>query len=221
MKKYIILLFILGFSSIAVGQTTDTQLWTGPVLKYNINNKFRLDFEQQLRFNENISNYDFTFSELAFRYKVFKYLNLKALYRYSFIPAGESVTANGENDASRVSIDASTGTEIFKTGINVGYRLMYQDSWDNTTMIGKHYVRTRFDISYNLCKLVDPYADWESYFRFDGKNQWRQHRYTFGLNWRVTKKIDIDSYFRYQKEINVNHPEMLYIWGLALVYSIN
>ena len=98
---------------------------------------------------------------------------------------------------------------------------MYQDSWESTTHVTKHYFRNRFNLEYNLSKLVDPYVSLESYFRFDGKNQWRQHRYTIGLNWKITKKLDIDSYYHFQKEINVKHPETLYIWGLGVGYTFN
>jgi hypothetical protein len=221
MKKLLISVIFFGFSFLAIAQTQDVQLWTGPVIKYNISKKFRLDLEQQFRFNENVSKYNFTFTELSLRYRVFKYLDVKALYRHTFIPATDDLTTGSENDQSRASLDASTGVEIFNTGIEAGYRVMYQNSWDNSTQVNKNYFRNRFDLGYNLSKLVDPYASWESFFRFDGKNQWRQHRYTFGLDWKITKKLDIDSYFHFEKEINVKHPETLYIWGLALEYTIN
>jgi hypothetical protein len=221
MKKILIVLFLSGVYIFSNAQVKDIQLWAGPIVKYNINKKFRLDFEQQFRFNQNISKYDFTFSEFSVRYSVLNYLDLKAVYRHTFSPSGQTETAITENDKSRVCFDASTGTEIFNTGIKAGYRLRYQDSWENTTKTASHYLRNRFDLSYNLSKLVDPYADWESYFRLDGKNKWRQHRYTIGLSWRVTKKLDIDSYFRYQKEINVKRPETDFVLGLGVVYTFN
>jgi hypothetical protein len=220
-KKLIIILVFLEVYFFAGAQTKDTQLWTGPIIKYNITKKFRIEFEQQFRFNENISNYDYTFSELGIRYKVFKYLNIKALYRYTFVPDNHSNDVFADSDKSRLSFDAATGIDVFNTGLRVGYRFRYMNSRDNKTTASSNYLRNRFDLEYNLSKLVDPYAAYESAYRLDDKNEFRYNRYTLGLNWKVSKKLDIDSYFHYQNEINVKHPETNYILGLAVVYTIN
>lgn len=221
MRKLIIILAFLGIYSFASAQLKDVQLWVGPVLKYNLGQKFRFEIEQQFRFNENISQFDYTFSEFGLRYKVFKYLNVKAIYRYSFMSSGQTGSALDEYDKSRVSFSASTGTEIFNTGINVGYRILYQHSWEQTTLEVSNYIRNRFEIDYNLSKLTDPYFNWESYYRLDDKNEFRQDRYTLGLTWKITNKLDIDSFYRFQKEKNVNDPESVHIIGLAAVYTFN
>jgi hypothetical protein len=223
MKKLLSVFVLLNFFAVVKAQTKDVQLWTGPILKYNITKKIRLDFEQQFRFNENISSYDFTFSEFAVRYKVFKYLDVKAVYRHSFIPEVTSGSVISEYDKSRICFDASTGIEIFNTGLEIGYRIRYQDSWEHTTMASTHYIRNRFDLSYNLSKLVDPYTSWDNFYRLDGKNEVRQNRYVFGLTWKITKDLDIDSYYLFQKDKNVKikNLETIHVIGLAVIYSIN
>ncbi len=221
MKKLLFILILSGVCSFAGAQEKDIQLWTGPVVKYNINDKFRFEFEQQFRFNENISQYDFTFSEFAIRYKVFRYLDVKTLYRHSFIQPEQTGSELDEYDRSRVSFNASTSTKIFNTGIKVGYRLMYQHSWENTTLMASNYIRNRFELDYNLSKLVDPYASYESHFKLNGKNEFRQNRYTIGLSWKVSDKLDIDSFYRYQYEVNVKNPETDVIIGLGVIYVIN
>ena len=221
MKKILIILILTGVYAYAFSQNKDLKLWIGPSVKYNINNKFRVEFEQEFRFNEKISRYDFTFSEFALRYKVFKYLDLKTIYRHSFIPDGQTGSILQEYDKSRVSFNGSTGTKIFETGIKVGYRLMFQHSWENTTKIVSNYIRNRFEIDYNLCKLVDPYASFESYYKLDGKNEFRENRFTFGLTWKVNDKLDIDSFYRYQYELNVKNPETDIIIGIGATYTFN
>jgi hypothetical protein len=221
MKKLLITLIISGVYALGYAQSKDVRLWIGPVVKYNINERFRVEFEQEFRFNENISKYDYTFSEFALRYKVFNYLDMKTIYRHSFIPEGQTGSLLEEYDKSRISFNASTGTEIFETGIKVGYRLMYQHSWENTTKIVTNYLRNRFEIEYNLSKLVDPYITYENYYRLDDKNEFRQNRYTFGLTWKVSDKLDIDSFYRYENEINVKNPESDIIIGIGVIYVIN
>jgi hypothetical protein len=221
MKNLIFILLLAGICALTDAQVQDFQIWTGPVLKYNFSKKFRAEFEQQFRFNDNASKYDYTFSELGLRYKVFKYLELKAVFRQSFLPPAESGSGISDSDKSRLCFAAGTGTELFNTGVNLGYRLMYQDSWENSSLKTSQYIRNRINVDYNLSKLVDPYIDWESYFRLDGKNEFRQNRYTVGLNWRILKQLNLDTYYRYQKEINVKNPEADFILGLGLIYSIN
>jgi len=210
----------MGICRVTMAQVKDVQLWTGPVLKYNITDKFRAEFEQQFRFNNNISQYDYTFSELALRYKLLKFLDVKAIYRHSFIPEGQTGGALSEYDKSRIGVNASTGTKIFNTDLKVGYRIMYQHSWENTTLVSTNYIRNRFEIDYNLSKLADPYANYESYYRLDNKNEFRQNRFTIGLSWKISDKLDIDSYYRYQNEINVKNPETDHIIGVGIIYVI-
>jgi hypothetical protein len=220
-KKLLIILLLLEVFLYAGAQTKDTQLWTGSEIKYNISKQFRIEFEQQFRFNENISNYDYTFSEFGIRYKVFKYLNIKALYRYTFVPNDNTSDIFADSDRSRLSFDATTRIDVLNTGLRVGYRFRYMNSRETSTSVSSNYLRNRFDLDYNMSKLVDPFAAYESAFRLDGKNEFRYNRYTFGLNWKVNAKFDVDSYFHYQNEINVKNPETNYVLGLAVVYKIN
>jgi len=221
MKRLIIILGLSGFYTIVNAQVKDIQLWTGPTVKYNISKKIRLDFEQQFRFKENISTYNYTLSEFGLKYKLFEYLDLKATFRQSFLPSRNTGTEISDNNKSRVYLDASTGIKIFNTGIKAGYRFRYEHSWENITLVPSDYLRNRFELDYNLSKLVDPYADWESFFRLNRKNEFRQNRCRIGLNWNISKKLNIDSYYLYMKDINVKNPETNFIIGLQVEYSIN
>ncbi len=221
MKKVLVFLILSAFYAFANAQVKDVQLWTGPTVKYNITKRLKVDFEQEFRFNENISHYNFTFSEFGIKYEILKYLDVKASFRQTFIPADLTGTALNDNDKSRLSLDASSSVKIFKTGLKAEYRFRYQNSWENASTVSSHYLRNRIGLDYNLSKRVDPYINWENYFRLDNLNEFRQNRYTIGLSWRVTKKLDLDSYIRYQGERNVKNPETDYIIGIGLKYSIN
>jgi len=232
MKKLFTVLVLTGLFAVVGAQVKSTELWTGPVIKYNISKKLRFDFEQQFRFNENISRYNYTLSEFSLRYKVFKYLNVKAIYRYYLIPSdAETIPYVTKYNKSRFSFDAATGTNIFNKDIKISYRIRYQDTWKSTSEVSKHfisttnssdhYIRNAFGLSYNLSKLVDPYLGWDNFFRLDGMNEIRQNRYTIGFEWKLTNDLDIDSYFHYEKEMNVTAPQSSYIIGLAAVYTFN
>lgn len=232
MKKLFVILLLSGIYSAINAQSSDTELWTGPIIKYNISKNLRADFEQQFRLNEKLTKYNYTFSELSLKYKVFKYLDIKGIYRYWFIPSeGSGIPYRTEYDKSRLSIEASTGTKLFTKDLRLGYRIRYQKTWENKSQVSDFFVesnpgedqflRNKLDLSYNLSKLADPYIGWDNFLRLDGINQIQKNRYTVGITWKLTKDLDLDSYFHLEQETNVTSPKTTYIIGLAAVYSFS
>jgi len=232
MKILFVILFLSGIYSIVNAQSADTELWTGPMIKYNISKKLRADFEQQFRWEENISKYSYTFSEFALKYKVFKYLDIKGVYRYYFIPnEGSGIPYRTEFDKSRLSFEVSTDTKLFTSDLKLGYRIRYQKTWETKSQVSDFFVesdlndelflRNKFDFSYNMSKLADPYVGWENFLRLDGINMIKKNRYTFGVKWKLTNDLSLDSFFDLDKEINTVMPKTKYIFGLGAVYSLS
>ena len=75
-------------------------------------------------------------------------------------------------------------------------------------------------IDYNLHKIARPFIAGEIFYRLDNKNDLRAFRYTFGLDSRITDNLSVKSFFRVEKEINVNYPQKYYIMGIMFSYDI-
>lgn len=191
----------------------DTELWTSAQLKIDVLEDWRIDVEQQLRLDDHFSSFHQYFSELGIRYKINKYFDLKAQYRYS--------VTDEEHNEGRISLDFGAEYDIKDFPVDILYRLRLQDEKIEYTGQKKTYMRHRIGIDYNMSKLVDPYFEYESFFKFNQKNEFRRNRYTLGLQWKLNKKAELVTFGRYQKEFNVKAPKSVFIVGLGYSYDLD
>ncbi|SVB95043.1 uncharacterized protein METZ01_LOCUS247897, partial [marine metagenome] len=61
----------------------DSESWTSVSFEKKLPNSLRLEFEQELRLDDQLSTFKQTFSELSLSYKVFDGLSFQIPYRYS------------------------------------------------------------------------------------------------------------------------------------------
>ena len=210
--KVIVSIGLIGIVSILNAQiSTDTELWTGGTFKLRLYKKFRVDLKEQFRFNDTISSMKSTFTEIGSRYKIDKHFAVKGNYRYTIKPT--------KNNRSRFSLDAYYNWGRKKFPLALQYRLRFQDT--KVSNSGRKYtnLRNKIKVDYNLTKIVDPFLSYELYYRFNKKNEFRTWRLTAALEWRLAKKFDLTTFYRYQKEINVKNPDAQHIIGIMLTYG--
>lgn len=210
--KLLLTIGLIGtFSILNAQNSTDTELWTGGIFKLKLNQKFRIDLKGQFRFNDTISLMKSTFTEIGLRYKIDKHFAVKGNYRYIIKPS--------KNNRSRISLDAYYNWSKKKLPLSIQYRLRFQDTKERASGRKYTYLRNKITVDYNLTKLVDPFLSYERYYRFNQKNEFRTWRFTAGLDWRLAKKIDLTTFYRYQKEINVKNPSAQHIIGIMVTYG--
>lgn len=188
------------------------ELWTAATFKLKLNKQWRAEVEQQARFDDDVTTFDKTFTELGLRYEPWEFFNIKAQYRYSF--------NNSEHNEQRLSIDLNFEYDIPDFPLDIEYRLRGQDEKVSYTGEKVTHVRNLFGLDYNLSKLVDPYFEYESFYRFNQKNEFRENRFTLGLQWKINKDLELDTFYRIDREINVKKPDMSFIAGLSLSYDM-
>lgn len=206
-------LFVVYLMSYSAQVTaTDNELWTGGTYKLGINKKVRVEFEEQFRFNNNFSSYNNNFTELRLRYKFNKHFAVKGNLRHTI--------RYKDFNKRRFSIDVYYNWEKKSFPLRFQYRLRLQDSKVFQTGKKTDYLRNKFSLEYNLTKLVDPFVAYEIYYRFNQKNEFRVSRITMGLNWKLNKQIDLSTYYRYQRDINIKRPQAQHIIGLMFSYAM-
>lgn len=207
MRKYAhLILLILPFSLYAQ-KPNDLELWTGAAINFKFNEVLSLDIAEQVRFDNNISSYQKSFSELGLQINLKKGFELKPSYRFTLLP--------GSAYEHRLSFDGQYSWSKKDFPLTLGYRMRYQHSFIGS----KSYLRNKIKVGYKLSKLVDPFAAYEIFFRFNGKNEFRVSRITIGLDWRITKNLHVNTYYRIQDDIFVKDPERQHIIGLMLDYK--
>lgn len=225
--KYGIIIILALIFSLPVRAQDEVQVWTGPTFRYDLTDFIRAEFEQEFRFIDDDQNY--TFSEFGLRIEPLKNFYIKATYRYSFIQIDSLDTSGEDDDNWRLMGDAIYRIDdVFKTPFRIEYRFRYQYGEkkrftpnSNILKIERFtYLRNRIKLQYNLGKLVDPYIYYENYFRFNNRNQVRQHRYAFGLDWTVNNKVDLTTQVHYQPEVNVQTPDDALVFIIGLDFDI-
>lgn len=216
-KRLIILVMLCVISIAAYSQERPrqegTELWMGATLKMKVYKKLRLDVEQQLRLEDHESGFDQTFTEVGLRYKFSDNFDIKGQYRYAI--------TDDEHNEGRWSIDLSYEYDINNCPLDIGYRFRFQDEKVDWTGEKKTYMRHRLTLDYNLSKLVDPEFEYEWFFKFNDNNEFRRNRYTFSLQWKLSKDAELVTFFRLEDEYNVKKPDRTYIVGLAYSYDLD
>ena len=216
LKLLTILLLVCFGMTLSAQENNDTDaellFWTGLSANYKFNKKWRVELEQQLRFENESDYFEKTFSELAVRYKVDDWLNFKLKYRYSWI--------NDERNQGRISFETNLSWDIKDNPIDVNYRFRIQDAKVSYTGEKRTYFRNKLELDANLTKLVDPQIAYEHFYRID-KKETRVHRFTLSLEWKLRKNSSLKTFYRIDREVNTKNNEMQHIIGAMVSYDLN
>ena len=208
MKSILYLIIIVIPFNILAQKPTDTELWTGGTINFKLTKRFALDVSEQVRFDNNISSYKKSFTNIGLKIKLNKHFSLKPSYRFIALPISTF--------DHRVSLDGYYKWKKKKIPLSFSYRMRFQHQFVSS----KSYLRNKLTMGYNLSKLVDPFFAYEIFFRFNGKNEFRVSRFTLGLDWKINKRVGLTSYYRLQDDIFIKKPKRQHIIGIMLNYKI-
>ncbi|TNF48038.1 MAG: DUF2490 domain-containing protein [Bacteroidetes bacterium] len=188
---------------------TDLELWTSASLELKVSKRLKVQVMEQARFDNAISNYQKSFTEVAAKLKFNDYFSLGGNYRYIQVPA--------QVGQQRLAVDGNLkfGKKDFPLSFN--YRIRFQHVLNDN----KTYIRNKVGLDYNMSKLVDPYVAYEIFFRLNGKNEFRVSRFTAGLEWRITKPLHLLTFYRLQDDIFIKKPERQHIIGISAMYELD
>ncbi len=220
--RFLLIMLLLLFSLRTNCQVSDVELWAGPIFRYSFLRIFRAEIEQQVRWNENISAYNLTFTEAGLRAKIIDGLYFKAKYRYSFMNnAPEEDPDDEEYNEQRYMLDLSYGRKLFNSGLSADLRVRFQESHQDITKKRFTYLRNRLELSYKVSGWLDPFISVEMFYRFNDINQVRKYRYTVGTQFEVTRYLEINPFVHYQQDVNVKSAEDKIRLGLEAVVDID
>ncbi|MBN2213274.1 MAG: DUF2490 domain-containing protein [Bacteroidales bacterium] len=195
-----------------IGQIHDNQLWSGATLKISISRKLRFDIEEQVRYNKNISKLNVALTEGSIVYDLTKKTSFKSTFRYFFDP--------NSHNYYRISGDFSYDLPIKNFPLDFKYRLRFQRFTEEHTHESESYFRNKLSADYNLSKLVDPFVEYESYFKLSHINRFSASRYIVGLDWRLSDNIDLETFFMYEDEFGEKKPKVNKVFGIGLSYNL-
>lgn len=213
-----VFIIILIFNFQGYSQREDLGLWTSLGFDKSITNKLDLDFVQELRLNENISELETAFSDIGLSYELIK--NIKLGLNYRFIQKRD--LASFYNTRHRFYGDITLKYPIHKFELSLRTRFQYQYIQINSSeggMLPENYMRNRLLISYDINKRLATYLTSEFYYNMGFASEFDKIRYSAGLKYKLTQLSGINLYYLMQEEINEANPMREYIAGLAYTFS--
>ena len=201
-SSFILLLF---FPFLLIAQEQDFQQWSKIGVSYDLNKDLSVSLDQGLRFRENASLPDVTFSNLSLKYDLIKKWSVAIGYRYitDFDLSQNTYTIH------RIYTDVNYRKK--KKRWLMKNRLRHQFQEENFTL------RDKVSLSYNIRKTpLEPFTAFELFFKDSEFKKWR---YTLGASYPFSKEFDIDVYYRLQQSFNTNNPKQLHILGLGMEYK--
>lgn len=221
MKKtgWILVLLLLGTT--VHGQDRDAQLWTGLSVRSDLGKKWRISWEEEARFFNNISKLDKLNSELVLNCQISKLLDAGILYRLI-----TSQDAQGHvNFKHRFSV--YLGVQKTFAGWTCSLKTAFQKTYPEYKHsaewnIPENYVRALAEISRELKKKkTEPYTNIEFWYRMRAGEQAfvDQYRFTIGMKLKIDKSSRLDFFYKLQQELQVRDPLIAHIFGVGYRFT--
>lgn len=201
-------IFVISSTNLLVAQ----ELWTGGGIQVRASQWLSLELEQQIRFDMAYPRYKSAFVEPGLGIRLNKHFKVKMTYRN---------TDRGRNDKNRVATDLYYSLEPKKSNFDWKFRVRWQRSAEELENSTEQLLRAKVAMRYNLSKKAYPYFGGETFYRMDDKDEIRRFRLTFGVFNRITPRIDLETFFRVEREVNVKNPERTYIVGMSFSYGLD
>ena len=183
----------------------DSQAWTSIAIESKTPYSLKVEFEQELRLKNQLSEFHKSFSELAISYKVLDGLNIKIPYRY---------TLYNDKIKQRLSIGISYKYNL--NLISLKYRIRHQESYEGGKDPEK-LTRNKFTIGYKLGDKLEPYLSGELFHLYKTYfGQLNEYRILIGLAFDLPKKNSIKVFYMYKKkDLNRSNPDVSNVFGLG------
>jgi hypothetical protein len=208
MKKIFLAIIMATLQFMALSQT-DLGLWTHISLEKKITDKFELNFEEEFRFDKNVSHLNRFLSEVSGKYAFNDYYALSLDYRFSIF--------TNEGFGNRLSLGNQLSFEkkdfTFKYKLNLQADLSLQEPLE-------YKIRNKFGIDYKINKKWSVGASGElfySFYYYD--NLLDRYRVSAGFDYSPKKRHRISPTLIYQNQINVAEPEADFIFSLGYKFK--
>lgn len=191
-------------------QNSSTQLWKGLEAEFNLSEVFKLDVQQQFRFNTSTNIYDQIFTNVGLYFQLNKNLAVKSHYRHFF--------ENNPNDRARISLDGYYLLNFNEKPFSMNYRVRFDYEKAFHSPQNTSFMRSKIALGYDLTGVLTLFLSQELFLRLNGYNQLKRWRLTTGVSWEISGKVILGAFYRYQQAVNVDLNESTHIIGINITY---
>jgi hypothetical protein len=209
MKKIILIVFLIVTTCSYAAD--DSKLWLSIGHRNDLTEKLQFEFESEMRFNNEMSELYQLLFNFGLRFTFNDYFKFTATYRtrtFEYDEFQNEMLLKGDFE-----YDITSKTEL-------GLRLRYNKRWREYDE-DKEYIRPRIKIDYDFSKRLKPFFDIEGLYRINDNNPDRfdEVRYTFGIEFDLPKKIELEVYYAYHDEMNKNNIVDSHLLGIKWLFN--
>jgi hypothetical protein len=188
----------------------DNQSWTSVGFEKKLPYSFKLQFEQELRLDNQLSTFKQTFSEFSLSYSVFKGFKIEIPFRYMTY-----------KDKTKQRVSFSGSYKYSFKPVSLKHRTKYQRTYEKGE-IPEELIRNKFSIMYRLNKKIEPYVSGELFYLYNTDNdQFDEYRVSLGVAVNLPGKNSIKIFYIYKKEdITKSSPDEVNVFGLGYKYKL-
>ena len=184
-----------------------------------ITNKLGVSFSQEARLSENLGNVSSHLTEASVGYKVFKWLNTGATYRFTkrFDPE--------LNNKHRIYGIVGVEYQIDPIKTEIGARVRVEREWTKDEPGMEDDIRPRLSAAYKNKKFrLEPSVSAELFYtkqQEETKYVYSRYRLRVGMDYRINKHHEVSGYYAYQSEEKKKRIDIIHIIGLSYTYKLN
>ena len=188
----------------------DNQSWTSVGFEKKLPYSFKLQFEQELRLDNQLSTFKQTFSEFSLSYSVFKGFKIELPFRYMTY-----------KDKTKQRVSFSGSYKYSFKPVSLKHRTKYQRTYEKGE-IPEELIRNKLSINYRLNKKIEPYVSGEFIQLLDATNYpLDETRFSFGLTYKLPKKKSIKIFYTLKNEDKTKkYPDEIGVFGLSYNFSL-
>ena len=200
--------FILFLPTVqSFGQIKDNIIWASIKLDKELSSKSSLYIAPILRLNEDISSYQNTSIDIAFKYNLSAHWHIQLLSRTWFIP----------DQPRRQFIWMDLGYNDSINKYQIASHIRFHLALDINERDDPDYIRWKSTITFPGIGPIHPIAAIEPWFRINDQMQLQRMRYEPGLKIKIAKETKLSLIYRRENTANLipNNRFNMYIITLA------
>lgn len=220
-KIILFLLIIVLTGSQAMAQRQDFRTWYSVELEGELFNLIDFSLTPEIRLRENSSMLDAVLGEVDISVPVTKFLRLGTEYRHEY-----EFRSDRNNNNDRFGIYGELDEKIRR--FRIAYRGMYLYEYTNLNtrelgLVPETLQRHRVSVKYRKKKSDFTFGLAAEIFMIM-KPEWMRYqdkiRYTAGVQYRLTKKINLGINYKFQKEYYENNPLTSHIISTGIEFEL-
>ncbi len=185
----------------------DTELWKGVEFEKSWGNDLSFSIEEQIRLNNNLSQFKSTFIQVGVKYTPVRYIRVSGGYRYTL-----RQTKTGQRLFVDLGIKPFRRISIFEPV----FRFRYQEDY-SVGDLAERYFRPKLSLKKDIKALkLDLSVGGELFYHLSNEgNEFDRYRLSIALSGSLNKRSSITLAYIFQEEFNIRAP------GAASVFSVS